>query len=686
MADFSNETEVFQFWDSFSRAALPARRQLALTTGIAQCYVEGVQWIDDYWHGFIGQKTATAGRKLRDYDPASNELRVVNNQTHKVVQKIAAHTHPNELYLDANPTPQATGPMAAMSAKIHENLANAAIDDCGFTRRAQVANWRRCVGGTWGLGLAIQLGTRNVNGQELPSKRLRAFQFNPSNLVLDPASQEMDLWDHDTVGYTDLWTADAIEQTFGVKLDRDNLKTFATLEPTNQEISKLSEFRLFSKYARYSETKGARISQFHCRDSSGRFGKWYVVLELANQERRLLNADDVNTPFGGMGMPFGLLHAHWRTDSLWSSGDAAQMRDDQDKINLAESLFWRIVQKHAGFQWIVDQRFFGAKPSQDDIARQLTNQVGGIVLGNSRSRNDGIMPPQLVQSPSPPPFLQQVIESYGLSAKDKGHTSEGMWGSLKTHTPDASFQRALNEGGQVHGVRVAKDRRTYEYLLGVVHGTTIKHVQERNPGTLAFLTQRGFGAQEFANLLESDPYDPPILLSIREGSIRARSHEAKKADLDFALQAQAITPDEYRWAMADSLDAPLTEDDRQMRAYAKRMAMRIVSGEEWQPGPVGKWGTLLIGEFIRARFDDNAASDPEAQARLVRAVQSIYSFIWQEQALAAGPGEMGAPPAEQPQDGAQEPQEGDSVSVVDIMDELSRRGPAGVGRETSNAA
>lgn len=685
--DFSNEKEVFQYWDSFSRAALPARRQLAITTGIAQCYVEGVQWIDDYWHGFVGRKTATAGRSLRDYDPTSAALRVVNNKTHIAVQKVAAHTHPNELYLDVEPTPQATGPMAAVIAKTHENLANAAVDDCGFTRQAQVANWRRCVGGTWGLGFALQMGTRNVGGQELPNKKLRAFQFNPSNLVLDPASQEMDLWDHDTVGYTDIWTADAIEHTFGLKLDREKLRTFATLEPTNLEISKLSDFRVFSKYARYSETKGARISQMHCKDASGRFGKWYVILDLADEERRIINEEDVSTPFGGMGMPFTLLHAHWRTDSIWSSGDAAQMRDDQDKINLAESLFWRIIQKHAGFQWVVDQRFFGSKPSKDDISRELTNQVGGIILGNSRSRNDGIMPPQLVQPPSPPPVLQQVIESYGLSSKDKVHTSEGMWGGLKTHTPDASFQRALNEAGQVLGVRVAKDRKAYEYMLGVMLGTTIKHVQERNPGTLAYLTQRGFAAQEFTQILESDPFDPPVLLSIREGSIRARSYEAKKADLDFALQNQAILPDEYRWALADSLDAPLTESDRQMRSFAKRWAMRIVSGEEWIPGPVGRWGSLFIEEFTRARFDTRTIEDIPAQQRLARALQSVYSFMWQERALMAGPAEMGAQaPVPQEGEAETEPQVGDTASVADIMDELSRRGGANVGAQPANAA
>ncbi len=674
MADFANEKEVFQFWDEFSRAALPTRRQLALTTGIAQCYVEGIQWIDDYWHGFVGRKTASAGRKLRDYDPSSTELRVVNNQTHKLVQKVAAHTHPEELYLDAVPAPSAYGPMAAVETKIHENLANAAVDDCGFTRRAQVANWRRCVGGTWGIGLAIQQGERQVGNQIMPDKRLRAFQFNPTQLVLDPASQEMDLWDHETVGYTDIWSADAIERTFGIKLDHEKLRTFETLEPLNQEISKLSDFRIFSKFARYSRTKGARLSQFHCRDSSGRFGKWYVILDLHDEERQLINADDLTTPFGGMGMPFGLLHAHWRTDSIWSSGDAAQMRDDQDKINLAESLFWRIVQKHAGFQWIVDQRFFGSRPTKDEISRELTNQVGGIILGSTRSRNDGVQMPQLVTPPSPQAWLQETIASYGLSSREKGHTSEGMYGSLKTHTPDSSFQRALNEAGQVIGVRVKKDLKTYEYMLSVVHGTTIKHVQEKNPGTLAYLTQRGFEGQDFAAILRADPYNTPVLFSIREGSVRARSHEAKKADLDFALQNQGITADEYRWALADSLDSALTEDDRQMRSEAKRQAMAIVSGAEWVPGPVGKWATLFIGEFVRARFDPRAKADPGAQERLVRATQLVYAYHWQEQALAAGPQEAGAQPAQAQAETEQGPKPGDSVSVEDLISSLSQNG------------
>jgi hypothetical protein len=541
------------------------------------------------------------------------------------------------------------------------------------------------VGGTWGLGLAIESGQRAVRGEIMPDKRVRAFEFNTSCLVLDPGNQAIDLEDHEEVCYTDVWTADALEATFGVTLDRDKLSTIEQLEPIGEKLSTLSDRRIFSKHARYSQTKGARFYQLHCKDETGTFGKWYLVIETDKDNRKIINEDDVGTPFGGMGMPFTILHGHLRGDSMWSWGEASQISDEQKKLNSFESIFMRICQKYSGFQWIADRRFFGDKQGKDDIARnELTNQIGGIVLGNAQGRNSGIQFPQLVTPPAPPAFLQQMMDRYPLEARQKLHTSEGSYGKVPTHVPTDNFQRAMDAADQVADVRGQNDLRSYKYITGVLHGTALKLAQQKTPGVLATLTLAEFDEQDFAVVATADPVHPRVQIDLRPGTVHKRSYQARKQDLDFALQNQAISGAQYTRALGDSLDSPLTDDMRQMLMEARKWALNIVAGEQWDPTiQLGEWSEVFLNEFIRAQFDRSAKMDPMARQRLGMAIQAIKGQQAQD-ALMADPAlqaKMATDAAQAEAQATAEPTN-ENASVADVLDSLTGGGPADAGRET----
>lgn len=675
MPRFENPKEIFQFIDDRAQASFPVRRELAWNIGIAMCYYEGVQWISSSWRGM----SRGVDRLRTDYDPDSGKLRFVNNITAKSVQKIAARTHPESFLFDCFPPERDASTNGYYESQVHESVIGAFITQSMLVEAAQIANFRRCCAGAWGLGLAREIGERSIDGQLVPDTRISAFDFNPSCLLLDPAVQNPNLHGHDDVGYTDVWTADAIEAAYGIKLDREKLQTIEQLEPTGEKLSTLSERRLFSKYARYSNTKGARVTQLHCKDETGTFGKWYVVIDIGKEDRKLINEDDVDSPFGGSGMPFALLHAHPRADSIWSWGEPSQIRGEQDKLNSMESMFGRIVQKHAGFQWIADRRFFGDKSGKDDIARnELTNQVGGIILGSLRGRSEGVQYPHLVQAPNPPPFLSEMMARYPLEAKEKIHTSEGQYGKVPTHVPTENFQRSMDAADQVNDVRGQNDLRSYRYLIGVLHGTALKLAQERVPGVLAVMSQQDFDEQDFAVVATADFRHPRTVVEVRPGTVNKRSMQSKKQDLDFALTNQAITPMQYQKALGE-YDTPLTDDLRQMLQEARKTAIRIIMGEQWDPNtPLGEWSYLFVSEFTRAQFDKRAKRDPSAKQRLSMAIQSIYQ-MQQLEATMAQPvvqsGESGAAPAEPT---------AEFDNPADVLDALTASGAASVGGQTAS--
>lgn len=688
--NFDNEQQIFDFIKDAERSADMIRQQLATRMGIDGCYYEGIHWLVPNFRLGPNRDSGTA-RLPVDWNPDSRKLRAMSNEVTRLTQKSAASTHPDEIYVDAVPPDRDTGTDALFRVRVHESVANTAIDECGLLRAAQLANHRRCIFGTWGIGLSMEDGTLLMNGQEVPSRCVKAFDFDPSNLITDPHCQKLDLYEHPWVLYTDVWTLDRVKSVLGLEIPPDQASTVEQLEPTKMDLNAISNNRLFTRYARFAKTKAVRIYQLHDRRYGYRFDRMYITVETADKNKTLVNADNVDTPFGGRGLPFALLHGYLRSDTMWSWGEPAQIKDDQDKANLVETMQQRILQRHGNPIWLVDKRAFGHRPNSDDIARALTNQVGGIVEMELGDRQRNVQVPQIVQTPTPPPYLMEALSIYSDRMREKIHKAPGNFGSTPTHVPFKTTERVLDDADQVSSVRVALDVHAIEGLVGTLHATTIKMAQEQNPETLGFLRKAGLDGQDFAIVAQEDWVYPGVNLKVRQASVRHQSQASKKQNLDTAAQLQMIEPDQYQQALADNgIDMALTEEWRQMADQCRRAGLAVMMGEPFMPRPMGRWGQLLINELIRAQMDRRVRIDPMAGQRLAVAIQQQYDMMRQEQFMANPELQMQAMQAASSQGDGQEeqsegqPQEGDSVSVADLLGSLSQSGPSG-GRQPAAA-
>lgn len=678
------EEQLLERLKSRAEASAPQRQTLSYVSGIAKCYFEGV-----HYHGGSRDRAMFSGGTSQNqyrsnFDPDRGVLRVTENQVTHFVEQVYSSTHPSQFDVDLSPAAFLSNQDADLAAEVHATAIDAEVEEYGLVPRAQLVNFRRCVNGTHILGLAVENRTAFADGKRLPDRTLKFFDADSTNLILDPACQELDLHLHPYVIYHDVWTLAQIKSMYGVDLNPEDCATIEQLEPVKIDMNTMSEDRLYSRYARFSKSKGARVYQIHERDESGYFSTWQIVIETARGEPRMrwVNESDPESPFGGCGLPFVLLHAHMRPDSIWSWGDVAQVMDEQKKLNLAATMYWRIVLRHAGSQWLVDRRAFGAQSTSEELRRKFTNQPYGVIDYSGSDRGRNFAAPQLIAHPPPPAHLAEEFARLREQIRAKSSRAPGHEGIQLSHVPNSSFKEGLQAADQPLGVRVNRDLEAYQYIMGVMHGTTIKFAKAMNPSTLAMLRDSGFDAAEFITIREASHVRLPVTIKIRESSVRFRPLEEKRNDLQAAVAAQAISAEDYQDALVE-LDTPLTREAAQMHKEAIRAANLILTGKPWVPKRLGQWGRVFIKAFIRAGFDKRAKADPrigqlldqavqlQQQVALQEAIASNPELAIKQQEAAVGGGNSGAQP------NTQDESMPETVSISKLL-AMAQGGPRGV--------
>jgi hypothetical protein len=628
------------------RAYSPIGDELARRGGIDMCYAEGYQWLQ----AGSGQQKGSWEVRFPNWNPDTNQLRAVQNITTQNLQKAEAATWPDKMECEAF-GPPGGGTVAARTAQVAENAVNALIPHMNYVAKRRDVNFRRCIWGSYGIGLSLTAFERNVKTGDFEHRGydcvLKAFEFEPTQLVLDPGNQNRDLREHDFVVYRAVWSAAKIRRVLGLQLDENKLKTIGQLTPMQQAVAKLSHGRLYRAFMEHSETKGAVVIQAHIKGDDGRFGEMIVAVREGgdDDELRIVNEQNRESPFGGSGLPLALLHAHRRPDALWGISDVSMLRDTQDRTNLASTMLLRMMQKNAAYQWLVPMGCQPRDMSEEEFGHRFHNYVGGIIMyDDKRAMMKPGQTPQLVQYPQPQGFYQDAIQQYKMDARESVHRSDLHYGQVKTHVPDASNRMALEQGDQVLGIRVREDMDTDAHLLTVALGTLVRHAREGSPNLLSILqTDAGFGPEDFGVLSEIDPVRPGVTLALRESSLRHRSHNARRQDLMDMLTVQGIPPQDVRMALARDLDRPLTELDHTIAQDAERAALAVLHGEEWMPLNMGPYGGAYIDAFRRALTDRHARRDPSALDRLNRAIISQTTTLAQEQAMLTAPAEGGNP-------------------------------------------
>lgn len=671
---FANTKEATQFVENQDSATRSSRQMLAQRVVINRCMHDGAQWINGGLE--MASLTATQGRRPTNWNPDTTRLVTTVNRIIKLVQECAAATFPDRMDVDVFPGDRETGPDAIMRAQVFESMVNAMIPHTGYLEAARTANFRRCIDGTHGIAWSIKMSKKAMplrsGGVEMvDDPQLVTSTFDSMKLITDPYCQELDLDRHDTVIYHDVWTVDRLNQNLRLGIDPKELQTCGELwgmEVPNQ--SSLIHNRLYATLAMYSQTKGARVFQLHAKDETGRFGTMLVGVKLPREpEIRWINWDNQESPFGGNGLPLMLLHGYRRPDSMWSCSDVALLKDDQDRLNLLNTLFMRMLQNNAGAQWIVRaDSIVGA--TADEARNMLNNRVYGVITVKSGSRDKPIEPPALIKHPEPPAFIQPTMDSYQEQMRGQVHRPDITAGGYKTHTSNATYQTALQGANQVLGGRTREDLTRHEAMLMVGLGTAVKLAQDGAPTMLSMLDRVGFTPEDYAVLTQADPYYPACEIRIRESSIKFESKEQKEQRLWNAVNAQALAPQDLKRALAE-LDIPLDDDDRAFGIEAQKAASRVIAGEEWQPRLLGDHGDMFIKAFTKAQFSKPARNDPETLQRLMRAVDNQTKFQLaqtQMMAQAAQPQQPQQPEAqpdqESPQDDQSEPMSADIDTLI----------------------
>lgn len=629
----------------------PIRLEMKRKQMVNMCMYAGCQWL--YRGDSMTYSSNYLARIPSQWTADGNKLRATVNRTNRFAQKVAAATFPDKIEMEVSPPDRDTGIPATVAAQVMESMANLAVDKSAMINSWRKANFMRVINGAWGVGLSLtNLSAREIMGQQMPDQRFRCFDFDYSNLILDASLLNRPLNEHDEIEFVDIWTAAKLKRVLpDLKFDEQKLRTVGQLDDTYVNINRLSSGRLYSSYASFSNTKGVRIRQYHCRGVGERFDRMYIGVELQGNENEVtwVNFDNPVSPFGGNGLPFMILHGHFDGDGFGFLSDVHMMKDDQDRLNLTETFRQRMLRNNAGFQWLLPQ---GSQPRGTDAEgynRQFHNTVGGLIPYDPGTRDAPKPAPQLVKYPDVPAYVEAMIVSAEESMRKQTHRSDANFGVTQTHVPNSSFQRALEEADQVHGQRVRTDLDAAAPFIGMMLGTSISMAQRGVPWMLGAMREEGMDQQDIGVVLQADPEYPPCGLAVRESTVRYRSHDAKQADLDKDLQLQAIDPFEYRMARARDLDSPLTENDKFYVQQAGKAAFAVLMGMEWEPLALGIYSSVFVDEFRKAQLDKRAIADQNTSQRLKRAIVAQLSAGAAEQALVAtiAQPQVGVDPASQ---------------------------------------
>jgi hypothetical protein len=668
---FKSAEQMTKRYKEIKNACAGVQGEAARRHGIDMCSYEGAQWLDSE------SRTLTRLERLkRELNPDSNRVRVILNQIARLVQKEAASTYTDRVDLYCNPPVRDLGARPSVIAQLCEDLVNMLVDATRFRRAKIEANFQRSLVGTGGVMASLRSVVRNMTyegePQSLPDVELSCKPFSTLKLGLDPECMDKDLDEHPYVLYSDAWTASKIREVLGgmlaaakIQLDESRMQTIGSLCPFEKGISDLSQSRLFAHYRTFAETKGAIVNQYHERDpATGRYPTMYVSITLPDHGEIPLNIDSPQTPFGGSGMPFMVYHAHSRADSFWSFGAAAMLKDYQDILNYFMTTILRQASKSSGANWLVDMNGQNGAKNLEEVKKHFSNLVYGLIPYWSGTNTRPGNPPQLVQHPAPPQFGVQMMEEMRRDMREQVHRSELNFGKPTSHVPDATNQSLLNEADQVLGQRASDDVERDERFLTMLTGTAIKLLQKESPGLLGRMEQAGFDGEEMLLLQGMNPVRPECTIKVRESTARYRSYQAKRADIDGALENDALDGHSWRRAMVQ-FDTPLTPDDKQYHGAAERAAMRVVEGEEWEPLPIGARGQDFIDAFSAAIVDKRVMDDPQAKARLAQAITRQRQLMLAELAPAGqDSGAQGQP--------AQVPTEAD-MALENVMAALNQQ-------------
>jgi hypothetical protein len=430
------------------------------------------------------------------------------------------------------------------------------------------------------------------------------------------------------VTYEEIWPETKLRKVFGGNFLRDrDLKPIGQLAPMQIAAYNYTGGAMYSRFMRDSKTPGARVMFVFSREPGKvRYERMHTLVDFgstqADGDIKAYKFDEADNPYGDDGLPMVLLHAHRRPDGMWSDGDVALLRTDQDLLNLIASYNTRLLANSAGWRMMVDRRFFGSKVTDDQIRQYFSTEAHQIVIG-AGARDKSVMEPRLMASPAAQTGTMEQADRIENSMRSAVHRTMGHEGQAKSHVPDATNQRIMDAAELVLDTQVQHDTVQYAKLVRVLTATAVADMVVGNVQSVIGAARRyGVTEDDIKVIKDIDTDKLPGECKIRESSVRLRSARARRQDIDFAVQLQAISPAEYRSILANELDTPIGDIDRQAVDFAQRVANKITSDPSFvfAPVPLGPiHGEIVVTILQRAAMSRAASRDPNIQSRLSEA-------------------------------------------------------------------
>lgn len=633
---FRTEEDLYKWLDIAYRDAQTWRAQVRTKADLNRLLVLGCQWSTAPNSVPLQFKSALAGYQTTREIPGP--IRAVVNRMAPNVIRVAAALQPESLSVDALPPVGSSGAGSAEMAHGVAYAANAATE-CGWlVEEARNASFERVIAGLHGLGWRIAMTP------DATSRRLEAFDFDASDLILDPNRKDRDLRRHDFVGLSSILTLEHAKRLYGEKavgpMDNEKAPTIASVAPAQVTYGLASGGLLYPRLAAAADRKCVVTLSLFFKGRDGRFDRMYLCLvQPGTGQRVCINFQNPDNPFGGCGMPLGLLRGHRRPGgALLAISDADMMRDDQTKLNIVASVIQRQLRESA-------QRVTRLIPAQvfkdADPGRVRTQLESGVVVMDGRADRDTYSGIQQLVHPGPDYNLWTLLKDMEDQVRTQASISDFRVGRLKSHVTNEQAAAASASADLPHDQMLGEDIKVvYEPLIQVGAGTVLRMLNDVTPdiGIVRTMLQMGASERTIGTLAEdADPYAPPARLTIPRDSLSPRSKERRRAEAAEMAAAQQMSAPEYRYLLAEPLGMPATPTDRLLIRRARTVADRVLRGAAFQPEPLGPVGMEFMVIALREALVSDEAERVEGGADRLRQAIAMQEAAMGMAAQAAAP-------------------------------------------------
>lgn len=613
-------------------------------TYAAQCraFDNGIQHIENAGvterglQKFVHENFTTAG--------GDNAVRMTMNRITTQRIRNAAKTNPQRFETVALRPTGISSPRDIAGRTLWQSIANATIDSCKLVEQASIANEERTIDGLHGFGVRIR---KHELGDGSADAHLESFTYNGYELSLDPSNKSTNLRDHEWVILSTVMTKTKAERVYGASalqgIKDSDLQTVGQLKPTEMAFHHLSGGMLYPDVAQHSKSLGLVVRTTWIKGPTDRFDRMYVVLDTkAHNDSagdRIINFENPVNPYGGDGMPLGLLRGYRRASSPCPISDVGMMIDDQKKSNLAATIwfnaYWDYVQKI----YLVERSWFanGHALSANEILQMLEQ---GIAMG---SGNPNASAPQIMTTPQPPQIIGEDLERWSSHLREGVFGSDQHIGRTKTHVTADASARAFTSAEAPLLDREQSDIDEYTRVIRTAAATTVNLARMGTPSVISMLSKSGMSNDQIGSIV-SGKVDPmaPCELRLTQRALRreTRSEQINKVLglVDRGAYDPMLLPQFF-----SEIDMPLNEGDRITREWTEQEVEKIVSGEPYDPVPLGPNRMGFMLDALRLAMIQTSG-DFEVRDRLMQAYQAQIDLDMPEE---AGEGDPAPQPPEE---------------------------------------